>query len=68
MPLRYPVSYFVFNFTTMVSIYYADGTVAVSSGGVEMGQGMNTRVSLRSIVIILLFYRVLHAQPRLRIL
>ena len=44
MPLRYEFSYFTFNFTAMVTIYYTDGTVAISSGGIEMGQGMNTRV------------------------
>eukprot|EP00795_Rhopilema_esculentum_P002081 gene2081-17651_t len=44
MPLKYDTAYATFNFTTMVSIYYADGTVAVSVGGIEMGQGMNSRV------------------------
>jgi len=45
MPLLYPNAYYTFNFTAIVTIYYADGTVAISSGGIEMGQGMNTRVS-----------------------
>lgn len=46
MPLKYDHNYNNFNFSALVSIYYADGTVAISHGGIEMGQGIHTRVSI----------------------
>nr|XP_034833059.1 xanthine dehydrogenase/oxidase-like [Maniola hyperantus] len=40
--MLFPVEYYG-NYTAMVSIYRGDGTVTITTGGVEMGQGVNTK-------------------------
>ncbi|CAL8096692.1 unnamed protein product [Orchesella dallaii] len=44
IPVRYGIDYFGTNFPVTIAIYHLDGHVAVSHGGIEMGQGMNTKV------------------------
>ncbi|KAJ2951466.1 hypothetical protein O0L34_g13618 [Tuta absoluta] len=42
--MSYPIDY-SWNFPVTISIYHADATVEISHGGVEMGQGINTKVA-----------------------
>jgi xanthine dehydrogenase/oxidase len=44
VPMKYKIPY-AGKFSALVSIYAADGTVAVTHGGIECGQGINTKVS-----------------------
>ncbi|ODN04993.1 Xanthine dehydrogenase [Orchesella cincta] len=43
VPQRFPVPYADFRLPTFISVY-VDGTVSVSHGGIEVGQGINTKV------------------------
>lgn len=43
MPMTYPIKFFG-SFTAFVAIYHRDGTVAISHGGIESGQGLNTKM------------------------
>ncbi|TRY76734.1 hypothetical protein TCAL_11871 [Tigriopus californicus] len=43
IPQRWPQDYGGRKYTCQVAIYTEDGTVAISHGGIEMGQGLNTK-------------------------
>ncbi|XP_050394780.1 uncharacterized protein LOC126812430 isoform X2 [Patella vulgata] len=43
-PVKYGLNGFPFRFTCDISIYGSDGTINISQGGVEMGQGLYTKV------------------------
>ena len=44
VPMKYHLGYFGTSHA-FVSIYHGDGSVAVSIGSIEMGQGLNTKVA-----------------------
>ena len=46
VPMRWHQAYAMHFFSCQVAIYQADGTVAITHGGIEMGQGINTKVSM----------------------
>ena len=45
VPIKFRVPLKGAPYTVLVSVYAEDGTVAISHGGVEIGQGINTKVA-----------------------
>lgn len=43
MPMKYHFFYFG-TFSIFLSIYHEDGSISITHGGIEMGQGLNTKV------------------------
>ena len=46
VPCKYNINYFPLPFYCHISVYEGDGTVSVATGGIEMGQGLNTKVKI----------------------
>lgn len=44
VPMKFQIDYYG-SLHALVSIYHRDGSVAVTVGGIEMGQGLNTKVA-----------------------
>lgn len=45
VPIKFYLELPGLHYTVLVNIYAEDGTVAISHGGVEVGQGINTKVA-----------------------
>lgn len=45
VPLKFSIEWDGIQYTVFVSIYSEDGTVAIAHAGIEIGQGINTKVS-----------------------
>lgn len=45
VPIKYGITWNTWKTTILVSVYSGDGTVSVMHGGVEVGQGINTKVA-----------------------
>ena len=44
VPMKYGMIWVTYTTTALVSVYTGDGTVSIVHGGVEIGQGINTKV------------------------
>ena len=49
VPLKFSIEWDGVQYTVFVSIYSEDGTVAIAHAGIEIGQGINTKVSAKCV-------------------
>ena len=50
VPLKFSIGWDGAPYTVFVSVYSEDGTVAIAHAGIEIGQGINTKVHFISCV------------------
>ncbi|XP_037034825.1 indole-3-acetaldehyde oxidase-like isoform X2 [Bradysia coprophila] len=62
VPIKYPQEYFG-AYQAFVTIYQFDGTVAISHGGIEMGQGINTKVAQVAAHVLGIPYEFVKVKP-----
>lgn len=62
VPMKYHLGYFGTSHA-FVSIYHGDGSVAVSIGSIEMGQGLNTKVAQTAAHILNLPLEMISIKP-----
>ena len=44
VPMKFAISYYLAHYNAIVNIYAGDGSISVAHGGIECGQGINTKV------------------------
>ena len=44
MPMKFEINYALVHYNAIVNILAGDGSISIAHGGIESGQGINTKV------------------------